>query len=31
MSVPPLMMYKLSNEIKKQRLDLIYKTSKWAE
>ena len=25
MSVPPLMMYKLSNEIKKQRLDLIYK------
>ena len=31
MSVPPLMMYKLSNEIKKQRLDLIYKASKWAE
>lgn len=25
MSVPPLMMYKLSNEIRKQRLDLIYK------
>jgi len=24
MSVPPLMMYKVSNEIKKQRLDLIY-------